>query len=153
MRSSALLLALAVACGGSSSEGPKKPKGPKVVATPKLPPADPEAVREMDAGLRALRLGGPEANERALQRLKGAVGKDPKLWEAWHNLGVVLFAEGQDEEAIEAFDKAIGINPAYTATLKARAEALRRAGEKKKARADYKEVLERKPNDVQAYAR
>ena len=154
MRSSAiaLLAAFACACGGSSGGG-RKVKGPKVVETPKLPPANPDAVRDMEAGLRQLRLGGPEANERALERLRIAVKKDGGLWEAWHNLGVVLFAVGDDDEAIQAFGRAVSINPAHTASLMARAEALRRAGEKKKARADYQEVLERNPNDVQAYAR
>lgn len=155
MRSSAisLLAAFACACGGGSSGGARKVKGPKVVETPKLPPANPDAVRDMEAGLRAMRLGGPEASERALERLRVAVKKDGSLWEAWHNLGVVLFALGDDEEAIQAFGRAVSINPAHTASLKSRAEALRRAGEKKKARADYQEVLERNPNDVQAYAR
>jgi Tfp pilus assembly protein PilF len=148
-----LLVALAVACGGSSSEGPRRPRGPKVVATPKLPPADPDAVRDMDAALRALERGGPDAGERALERLRVAVKKDPRLWEAWHDLGVVQFSEGDDDAAAGAFSRALAVNPAHTPSLKARAEALRRAGEKKKARADYKEVLERSPNDVQAYAR
>ena len=156
-RSSAAVVLFAVAiaggCGGSSSEGARKVKGPKVVETPKLPPANPDAVRDMEAGLRALRLGGPEANQRALERLRTAVKKDSGLWEAWHNLGVVQFAEGEDDAAIDSFTRAVDINPAHTPSLTARAEALRRAGERKKARKDYQEVLERKPNDVQAYAR
>jgi tetratricopeptide (TPR) repeat protein len=151
-RTIAILCAALAACGGGQSSG-KVRSGRKVVETPKLPPADAEAVREMEAGLRALRLGGPEANERAGLRLRGAVKRDPKLWEGWHNLGVVLFAEGDDDAAADAFSKAVSINPAHTPTLLARAEAYRRAGEKKKARADYKEVLERSPDSAQAYAR
>ena len=38
----ALLAAAACACGGGSSEGTRKVKGPKVVETPKLPPAKPQ---------------------------------------------------------------------------------------------------------------
>src|SRR5690606_1489223 len=38
-------------------------------------------------------------------------------------------------------------------SLRARAEAYRRAGEVKKARADYESVLQREPEDARAYAR
>jgi tetratricopeptide (TPR) repeat protein len=144
------LLAALAACGGATAT--KKP-GKHVVETPKLPPADPEAVREMQAGVRALRLGGPEANQRALERLGEAVRRDPGLWEAWHDLGVVHFALGDDESAAEAFGRAIKINPAHTPALEARAEAYRRAGELKKARSDYDEVIHRAPTDGRPYAR
>lgn len=139
------------ACGGASATRSKHEK--HVVETPKLPPADPEAVREMQAGVRALKLGGPEASERALARLREAVRRDPGLWEAWHDLGVVHFSLGDDDAAIDAFSRAVKINPAHTPALEARAEAYRRAGETKKARADYDEVIKRGPKDGAPYAR
>lgn len=120
---------------------------------PVLPPADPEAVREFDSALRALRLGGPEADQRAAARLRRAIKRDGSLWEAWYDLGVVLFRQGDDEGAAEAYSKALSVNPAHTPALLARAEAYRRMGEVKKARADYEDVLRRNPDSAQAYAR
>lgn len=156
-RGAALLLS-ALAAGaavlaGAGCGGSRASKGPVVVATPKLPPADPEAVRDLEAALRVLRLGGPEANQRAEARLRSAVRRDPRLWEAWHDLGAVLFARGDDEGAAGAFSEALEVNPAHTPALLARAEARRRAGEVAGARADYEEALRRVPDDAGARAR
>lgn len=141
-------LALAAGCGGS-----RAPAGVVVIARPKLPPADPEAVREFEAALRALRMGGPEATRRAELRLRAAVARDPRLWEAWHDLGAVLFGRGEDTAAADAFTRALAINPAHTPALQARAEAHRRAGDLRRARADYEDVLRREPESVPARAR
>ncbi len=75
-----------VACGGSQSRS----VGSSAKEAPKLPPVNPKALRDFDAGLRALKLGGPNANEKAMKRFRSAIDIDGKLWEAWHNLGAVL---------------------------------------------------------------
>jgi tetratricopeptide (TPR) repeat protein len=136
------LLALVVtaslaACGGSAVGriGPGKTKSVK------LDPVNPKAAKEFEAAMRALRLGGPEANETAKARLKVALEIDGKLWEAWHDLGALAFNEGEDEPAIDAFSKALAINPNHASTLLARAEANRHAGRKKEARSDYEAAL------------
>lgn len=152
--SRALLVALAAvlcACGGRGAA--RAPAGRVVVPKPILPPADPEAVRDLEAALRALRAGDPAAQARAEQRLRAAVKRDPRLWEAWHDLGAVLFLRGDDEGAADAFGSALDINPAHTPALLARAEAHRRAGNTARARADYKEVLRRVPESAEARAR
>lgn len=144
----ALAVALCAACGSS----PKRTvEGP--VETPKLPPVAPEALSAFDSALRALRLGGPEARDKARERLEKAVAIDPTLWEGWHDLGVVYFADGDDEQAAEAFGKALAINPAHLESQLARAEALRRAGNDDAARADYQAVLKRMPDHRDAAAR
>jgi tetratricopeptide (TPR) repeat protein len=91
--------------------------------------------------MRALRLGGPEALETAKARLKAALDIDPKIWEAWHDLGVISYKDGDDDAAIAAYSKALEINREHMPTLLARAEAHRRAGHKKDARADYEAAL------------
>ncbi|HWM88269.1 MAG TPA: tetratricopeptide repeat protein [Kofleriaceae bacterium] len=153
-RSRAALLivcaAAAAACGARST--PVK-SGRVVVEKPALPPADPEAVRELEAALRVLRAGGPDANQRAEARLREAVRRDERLWEAWHDLGALLFARGDDAGAADAFGRALAINPAHSPALLARAEAYRRAGDIDRARADYQEVLRRAPENGQARAR
>lgn len=139
------------ACGGRTAA--RAPAGRVVVPTPILPPADPEAVRDLEAALRAMRSGDPGALARAEARLRAAVKRDGRLWEAWHDLGAVLFARGQDEEAADAFGRALAINPAHTPALLARAEAHRRAGDLARARTDYGEVLRRVPESAEARAR
>ncbi|MGE0868235.1 MAG: tetratricopeptide repeat protein [Kofleriaceae bacterium] len=145
------LVALAVAtsltaCGGSATSriGPNG-KSSRV----KLDPVNPKAAKEFEAAMRALRLGGPEASETARARLKAALEIDSKLWEAWHNLGVIAYREGEDEVAVEAYGKSLAIQPGHTPTLLGRAEANRRAGHKKAARTDYEAALrELEPDDV-----
>jgi tetratricopeptide (TPR) repeat protein len=91
--------------------------------------------------MRALRLGGPEANETAKARLKAALQIDSSIWEAYYDLGVIAWKDGEDDDAIEAFNKALAQNREHAPTLLARAEANRRAGHKKDARGDYEAAL------------
>ncbi len=143
----AVALIAAAACGGPSAARRIQTTGPKA-AKVVLDPVKPEARREFDAAMRALRLGGPEAPETAKARLQAAVDLDAKLWEAWHDLGVLRAAEGDDEAAATAFDKALGVNPSHAPTRVARAEVRRRLGRAKDARADYEQMLrESEPDD------
>jgi len=155
---SRLLLIAAVgatlgACGGSSVSR----IGPGKVKAVKLDPVNPKAAKEFEAAMRAIRLGGPEANETAKARLKSALEIDSKLWEAWHDLGAIAYRDGEDDVAIEMFTKALVINPNHTSTILGRAEANRRAGKKKDARSDYETALrtteEDDPNRRDAAAR
>ena len=132
------------ACGGSSANriGP----GGKTTSV-KRDPVNPKAAKEFEAAMRAIRLGGPEANETAKARLKSALEFDSKLWEAWHDLGAIAYRDGEDDVAIEAFSKALVINPSHTSTLLGRAEANRRAGRKKDARSDYEAALRNTEQD------
>jgi len=147
-----VIVAMLVACGGSAKR--IGPQGRKVV---RLEPVNPKAAKEFEAAMRALRLGGPEASETAKARLKAALAIDSKLWEAWHDLGVIAYRDGEDDVAADAFSKALAINKGHTPTLLARAEAHRRAGRKKDARADYESALrgteEDDPNRRDAAAR
>ncbi len=152
-RSAAILLALAIAACGSTST--RTVKGRKTAA--KRERVKPAAQKEFDSAMRAIRLGGPEANETARARLKKALDIDGSIWEAWHDLGVIAWREGEDEQAIDAFGKALSGNPDHTPTRLARAEAYRRAGKKKDARADYEAAIkgmeEDDPNRRDAAAR
>ena len=149
-----LALALLVACGGGT-------KHQDTVATKhgkeKRDPVKPAAYKEFEAAMRAVRLGGPEASETARARLRAALKIDNTIWEAWFDLGAIAWKEGDDDEAIEDYGKALDINKGHTASLMARAEAYRREGKKKEARADYesaaKNMEEDDPNKRDAAAR
>jgi Tfp pilus assembly protein PilF len=147
-RGAALALAVAVAaaglaaplggCGGSAVDR-TRPGAPGVVK--KREPVNPKAAKAFESGMRALRLGGPEAHETAKARLKEAAELDGKLWEAHHNLGAIAYRDGEDDAAIEHFTKALAINAGHVPTLLARAEAHRRAGHRRDARGDYEAAL------------
>jgi tetratricopeptide (TPR) repeat protein len=155
MRPLALALALALlplglglglsGCSGGTGTRNVKSTGPR--EAPKLDPVKPQARREFEAALRALRLGGPESVETARARFEAAVAIDGKLWEGYHDLGVLRAQDGDDDGAVTAFGKALSINPAHAPTRLARAESMRRLGRVKEARADYEATLRETAED------
>lgn len=149
-----LFLIALTACGGPSIKERTTPEGRKVTH---LSPVNPKAQKEFDAAMRAMRLGGPEAMETAKARLKAALDIDPKMWEAWYDIGVISWKDGDDDGAINAFSRALDVNKGHIPTVLARAEAHRRAGHKKDARVDYESALrnteEEDPNRRDAAAR
>jgi tetratricopeptide (TPR) repeat protein len=149
------LLAGLAACGGGGRAQPRAQTA--ATAGAKREPINPKAAREFEGAMRALRVGGPEAQDTAKVRLRAAVESDPSLWEAWHDLGVIAFKEGDDDAAIDAFGRALRLKPRHTPALLARAEAHRRSGRRKEARADYEAALktteEDDPNRKDAAAR
>ncbi len=99
------------------------------------------AVKEFEAGLRAMRVGGPEGVATAKSRFDAALAIDGKLWEAWHNLGFLAVEAGDDANAVAAFSKSLEINSHNVSSRLARAEAQRRLGKVGDAKADYQAVL------------
>ncbi|HEX2686426.1 MAG TPA: tetratricopeptide repeat protein [Kofleriaceae bacterium] len=143
-----------IACGGSHKQ--VKTEATRTT-TARRDPISPKASKEFEAAMRTLRVGGPEAQDIAKTRLKVAIDSDKTLWEAWYDLGVIAYKEGDDDAAIDAFTRALKIKNGHTPSLLARAEANRRAGHKKDARADYdsalKTIEEDDPNRKDAAAR
>ncbi|HEY6175586.1 MAG TPA: tetratricopeptide repeat protein [Kofleriaceae bacterium] len=151
----ALCAALA-ACGGGGSKqttAPTARTGPRT-ARDRI---NPKASKEFEGALRAIRVGGPEAQETARTRLRAAVEADPTLWEAWYDLGVIAFKDGDDDTAVDAYGKALKLKQNHVPILLARAEANRRSGRTKDARTDYEAALktteEDDPNRKDAAAR
>ncbi len=141
-----LVAVLAAACGGKAGH---RTLGGDGVAQKKQKrdPIKPAAYKEFEAAMRAIRLGGPEASETARARLHAALKIDGGIWEAWFDLGAIAWKEGDDDEAIDDFGKALNINKGHTASLMARAEANRRAGHKKDARSDYESAIKNMEED------
>jgi tetratricopeptide (TPR) repeat protein len=139
-----LLLVCVAACGGTSK---RNVKGAGRTTAVHRDPVKPAAMKEFDSAMRAVRLGGPEASETARARLKSALKIDSSIWEAWHDLGVIAWKEGEDEEAIADFTKALAGNREHTPSLLARAEAHRRAGHKKEAKSDYDAAMKLMTDD------
>ena len=87
----------------------------------------------------------PNAESRA--RLRAALKEDSTIWEAWYDLGVIAWREGDDDEAIDDYSKALNIDRNHNSIVLARAEAERRAGKKKEARSDYEAALKAMDED------
>ena len=145
MKAIACTVALLIACGGGSGKRQVAGTGPHTKE--KRDPIKPAARRDFEAAMRALRLGGPEADETARARLRAAVKEDASIWEAWYDLGVIAWREGDDDEAVDDFGKALAIDRNHTTVVLARAEAFRRAGKKKEARGDYEAALKAMDED------
>jgi tetratricopeptide (TPR) repeat protein len=144
------------ACGGAASQQRiTKVRAGGGAEQPRLPPVATEATTAFDEGMRWLRAADVKkrANERrealdkAATAFRRAVDADPNVWEAWHNLGVIHFADGDDDAATDAFGLAIKVNPAHIAALLGRAEAHRRAGRTREARTDYESAVANSPTD------
>ncbi|GAB4513860.1 MAG: hypothetical protein Tsb0020_32240 [Haliangiales bacterium] len=152
-------VALALSGPGCGAKPQQEIEAPEVEAGPaepvKLPPVSPQAMAAFEDGMRWLRASRKskrakarrQAVDKAIAGFREAVAIDANLWEAWHNLGVILVADGDDEAAVEAFSNALAVNPTHLDSLVARAEAHRRAGRDGDARADYERALEQQSDD------
>ncbi|HEY1815157.1 MAG TPA: tetratricopeptide repeat protein [Kofleriaceae bacterium] len=141
----AVVLLCVAACGGGTRHVETGPVAAQAKA--KRDPINPAAYKEFEAAMRAERLGGPEADETARDRLRAALKSDSKIWEAWFDLGTIAWKQGDDDEAVDDFTKVLALNPNHTASLMGRAEANRRSGHKKEARADYEAAIKAMDDD------
>jgi len=118
MRHLLLIAALAgaslTACGGSSANriGPGKMKAVKLDPVNRSG----QGVRGRDARAAARWSRGQRDREGAAQ---GLARDRRQAVEAWHDLGAIAYKDGEDDVAIEAFSKALSINPSHTSTCSA----------------------------------
>jgi tetratricopeptide (TPR) repeat protein len=160
MSRSALVLWLALLCvaacgGGASRQRAGKARAGGAAVQRRLPPVSAAATTAFDEGMRWLRAAGmkkdardrDQALDKAATAFRKAVDSDPNVWEAWHNIGVIHFAHGDDDAAADAFGEALKIYPAHLGSLLGRAEAHRRAGRTREARTDYESAVAQSPAD------
>ena len=114
-----------------------KPAAPGSAANPiapvSLPKVSPEAQAAFDDGVRVMKMGRRHYKE-ARKPLEKAVQVDPRLYEAWHDLGVIETALGNFEVANDDFKRAHDIQPGARKTVLAYGESLRRAHRPKSPR-------------------
>src|SRR5215467_12403234 len=117
-------LAVLVGCGGHTQTHTNAPvaaapgaaapaKGKPAAAAPAPQKPQSPGLRDFDAGLRAIKLGGPAAYERAADSFQRAVTADNSLWEAWYTVGVARWHLGDDRGAVTAQSKALEDNGDY----------------------------------------
>jgi tetratricopeptide (TPR) repeat protein len=80
-----------------------------------------------------------------------ALAKNPSCWAAYYNLGDALSQNGQVDEAMVQFQKALDINPRSTRTLYNLGNALLQKGQLDDAIVQFKRALEIDPNYAQAH--
>jgi Flp pilus assembly protein TadD len=79
-----------------------------------VPTARSETLAAFNQGSRALAAGDWGEAEKSLRR---AVEDDPRLVEAWNNLGIALLRQEKIDGARAAFDRAISLDPTYPFAL------------------------------------
>lgn len=99
----------------------------QVAETPKLAPADPQAVSKMAQGVEAAKTRDGVQN--AIGLLQQAVKADAKLWEAHYDLGVLLAESGELDTAEEHLERAAALAPNAEDVLVALSETRRRLGD------------------------
>ena len=142
--------ALAAAACGHKAAAPGATANP--IAPVALPKTNPEAQAAFDEGVRTMKMGRKHYKE-ARKPLKRATQLDPRLFEAWHDLGVIETALGNFEVANDDFKRALDIQPGARKTLLAYGESLRRAHLPKKSAEVYAHWLNADPNDFDIRAR
>ena len=139
MKTLLAMVLLMTACGASANQ--RMASQATATAPVKRAPINSAAVHEFETGLQAFHLGGPEAAAKADARFAAAIQIDRGLWEAWHDRGVAAERSGDDDAAVTDFTNALAGNPRHAPSMLGRAEAERRAGKRKEARADYEAAL------------
>ncbi len=99
----------------------------QVAETPKLAPADPQAVNKMARGVEAAK--SREGVAQAIGLLQQAVKADAKLWEAHYDLGVLLAESGELYAAEQHLERAAALAPNAEDVLVALSEVRRRLGD------------------------
>jgi tetratricopeptide (TPR) repeat protein len=121
---------------------------PAAVEAPRIAVVDTEALQKLVRGVDASRQ--PERRAEAADLLKQAVAKDPNLWEARYNLGVLLAGLGRLEESEAQLRRAFELAPNAEDVAIALGEVRRRRGDPGKAAADLLAFVSRTPEALDA---
>jgi tetratricopeptide (TPR) repeat protein len=146
-------LALGAVLAGCAHKAP--PPGSAAanpIAPVALPKTNPEAQAAFDEGVRTMKMGRKHYKD-ARDPLTRATRLDGRLFEAWHDLGVVETALGNFDAAVDDFKHALDIQPGARQTVLAYGESLRRSKNGKKAGEVYARWLNSDPNDFEMRAR
>ena len=145
-------LGAGAALAGCGSHAASHGQSARPTAPVALPRANPEAQAEFDQGVVVMKMGRKHYKE-ARQHFTKATKLDGKLFEAWHDLGVVETALGNYDKAVDDFEKALDVQPGSRKTILAYGESLRRAHRPQKAAKVYAKWLDSDPNDAEMRSR
>ncbi|HVU49258.1 MAG TPA: tetratricopeptide repeat protein [Polyangia bacterium] len=148
----AVALAGAAGAGGCHGHAASRSAAAHPITPVALPRANPEAQSEFEQGVLVMKTGRKHYKD-ARAHFTKAVQLDGKLFEAWHDLGVVETALGNYDKAVDDFEKALDVQPGSRKTILAYGESLRRAHRPQKAAQVYAKWLDSDPKDAEMRAR
>lgn len=79
----------------------------------------------------------------AERELRSAIQLNPRMFQAHSDLGYALRKQGRYEEALAAYDTALGLSPGYVEAIEYRAEAYLGLGRVEEAKSAYMTLFER----------
>jgi cytochrome c-type biogenesis protein CcmH/NrfG len=82
-----------------------------------------------------------EFHPQALKDIETAIQINPDSAQIWNNRGEILAKLGKVDEAVDSFDKAIGLSPNYTHAIFGKARTLLNAGRKPECKAVCQQFL------------
>src|SRR6266545_283509 len=85
-----------------------------------------------------------------IAKVEKIVAKDPKNFSQWVQLGNDYFDSGQPEKAVNAYDKALKLNPNDTDVLIDQGVCYKKIGRYDRAVANFEKVLKIDPNNDQS---
>jgi len=88
------------------------------------------------------------SSERVIAMLEKVIAQDPKVIDAWFNLGNVHYKLGRFDQAITYFSKALALKPDYDLAVVNMANAYRRIGKDDAALAGYERYLSIDPKNA-----
>jgi tetratricopeptide (TPR) repeat protein len=140
MRASILVaLLVAVASPACKSTRRATTEAPLPTVSPIARDKFKEGVTHMDAGA--------ERYDAAITSFRAAIAQDPKLWEAWLDIGVIELRRARLTEAAKALEASVAIH-ASAEGLEALGEVYVRQGRAKRAVELYERALAQDPDDI-----
>jgi tetratricopeptide (TPR) repeat protein len=87
-----------------------------------------------------------ELYEQVRERMRTAAGADPSLKEAWNLIGYTSRRLGEYDDSLEAYDKALKLQPDYPEAIEYRAELFLLTGRLEEAREAYQWLSKASPS-------
>jgi tetratricopeptide (TPR) repeat protein len=135
-----LLLALVLAAGCT-----KKTREQSVAPTQQVAAG---ARQQFEAGVASMEAGAEKYDD-AVRAFRAALAQDPKLWEAWLDIGVIELRRARLGEAAKALQQSLTIYASPEA-LDALGEVYLRQGKSEQAIDLYERALGKNPDDVRS---
>jgi tetratricopeptide (TPR) repeat protein len=133
----------------AKSDQPADSSASTTAAPPtKTGPYSPEAVKHYN---RAVELHQSGFLNQAIDEYKEALASDPRIEQAWSNLGGIYAAQRNYTKAIDALQKALDIKPDRPTTLNALATVLYARGKIEDAKQKWSQAVQIEPNFAAAY--
>ncbi|MEO7144949.1 MAG: tetratricopeptide repeat protein [Bryobacteraceae bacterium] len=101
--------------------------------------------------LRGVEALGQDRNDEALRLFEQASNQSPALPTAWHFLGVAYDRKGDSSAAVDAWRKALSLQPDYAQTHTAMGLMRARSGDLRQAETEFRQAASLNPDDAETH--